>query len=283
MVSDSEAGHQASDPGGSSARRWPLSSRRQRRLGQNFLADTNLLDAIVSDARLAPDDIVLEVGGGDGALTSRLVEECRLVHLVEIDRGLECELEPIASETGKVSIIWGDALKVDLSSLVPAPTKMVANLPYAIATPLLIRTVVELPTISRWVVMVQREIAERLTAAPGTKAYGAPSAVIGSGCEVDELRRVDPAVFIPRPRVGSSLISIERTGPPPDPRVQGLIRDGFAHRRKALARSLELSDPGSGESARRSLVAMGLAPDARAETLSPEQFVRLAAEMGVTA
>ncbi len=254
------------------SRRGPLPGRRQRRLGQNFLADTNLLDAIVADADLCPDDVVLEVGGGSGVLTERLAESTSFVHLIELDRGLADQLEALAARRGNVGIVWDDALRVDLSTLDPAPNKMVANLPYSIATPLLIRTIVEMPSVQTWLVMVQKEIADRLTADPGSKIYGSPSVVVGVGCEAKEVRKVDPAVFVPRPRVASSLIRIERTGPPPDPALHALIRESFAHRRKSLPRSLETTGPGRAERARQALVEMGLAEDARAESLSPEEF-----------
>lgn len=266
--------------GGESAdRRGPLPGRRQRRLGQNFLADTNLLDAIVADADLSPDDVVLEVGGGTGVLTERLASAVRFVHLIEVDRDLADHLDPLADRLGNVGITWADALKADLSALDPPPTKMVANLPYSIATPLLIRTILELPTLQHWLVMVQKEIADRLTAGPGSKTYGSPSVVVGVGCEAREVRKVDPAVFVPRPRVASSLIRIDRTGPPPDPALHGLIRDSFAHRRKSLPRSLETTGPGRAEAAREALIELGLPEGSRAESLSPEDFVALGSKM----
>ncbi len=136
------------------------------RLGQNFLADRNLLDAIVRDAALDADDVVLEVGGGEGVLTERLAAAARHVHLIELDQRLREHLEPIAEREAGLEIVWGDAMRVDLTALEPAPTVMVANLPYSIATPLLLRTIAELPSLRRWTVMVQREIAERLRARP---------------------------------------------------------------------------------------------------------------------
>jgi 16S rRNA (adenine1518-N6/adenine1519-N6)-dimethyltransferase len=147
-------------------------ARSSRRLGQNFLADPNLLDTIVREAELADTDVVLEVGGGGGALTERLVPEVAHLHVVELDERLRPELEPFADQAGNVSLVWGDAMRIDLAGLTPPPTKMVANLPYSVATPLLIRTISDLPSVGDWVVMVQREIADRLRAAPGTREYG---------------------------------------------------------------------------------------------------------------
>ena len=250
-----------------------------RRLGQNFLADLNLLDVIVREAELAADDVVLEVGGGGGALSERLAPHVGRVHVIELDKRLRGELEQLAESAGNVDLIWGDAMKVPLSELAPAPTKMVANLPYSIATPLLVRTVAELPTVSDWVVMVQREIADRLRSQPGNRTYGSASVLVQLACKVTLLRRVDPAVFVPRPRVGSALLRLRRRGPAASEHVAALVRLAFAHRRKSLARSLELSRAGSLEPARRALEAIGKPEDARAESLSPTDFVRLADQL----
>ena len=205
------------------------------RLGQNFLADPNLLDAIVRDAALSPTDVVLEVGAGEGVLTERLAGTAARVHTVEIDRGLEPALAPIAA-LPNVTLHWGDAMKFDLGSLEPAPTAMVANLPYSVATPLLLRTIELLPSLATWTVMVQREIADRLRAAPGNRTYGSPSVQVQLACEVELVRKVDPAVFKPRPRVDSAILRLRRTGPAADPATRKLIRAAFAHRRKSLAR-----------------------------------------------
>ncbi|HEX6602262.1 MAG TPA: 16S rRNA (adenine(1518)-N(6)/adenine(1519)-N(6))-dimethyltransferase RsmA [Solirubrobacterales bacterium] len=248
------------------------------RLGQNFLADPNLLDAIVRDAELGPDDVVLEVGAGEGVLSERLAAAAAHLHTVEIDRGLESALERIAA-LANVDLHWGDAMKLDLAALEPPPSAMVANLPYSVATPLILRTIEELPSLRRWTVMVQREIADRLRAAPGSRTYGSPSAVAQLACEVELLRAVDPAVFKPRPRVDSAILRLRRTGPGADAQTRELIRAAFAHRRKSLARSLEHASPGSLGPARAALAELGLPEDARAEALAPEQFAALSAKL----
>jgi 16S rRNA (adenine1518-N6/adenine1519-N6)-dimethyltransferase len=244
------------------------------RLGQNFLADPNLLDAIVRDAALEPDDVVLEVGPGEGVLTERLAVQAAHVHAVELDRGLEGALERVAARPD-VSLVWADAMSVDFGALAPPPTAMVANLPYSVATPVLLRTIEELPSLRRWTVMVQREIADRLRAAPGSRTYGSPSVVAQLACDVKLLRTVDPAVFRPRPRVESAILALRRHGPGADAATRDLVRAAFSHRRKSLARSLEHARPGSLAAARRALAELGLPEDARAEALAPGDFAAL--------
>ena len=248
------------------------------RLGQNFLADPNLLDAIVRDAALSAGDVVLEVGAGEGVLTERLAVVAARVHTVEIDRGLEPALAPLAA-LPNVSLHWGDAMKLDLAGFEPVPTAAVANLPYSVATPLILRTIELLPSLVTWTVMVQREIADRLRAAPGSRTYGSPSVMAQLACEVELVRKVDPAVFKPRPRVDSAILRLRRTGPAADAPTRALVRAAFAHRRKSLARSLEHGRAGSLARAREALAELGLAEDARAEALSPEQFAALSAKL----
>jgi 16S rRNA (adenine1518-N6/adenine1519-N6)-dimethyltransferase len=248
------------------------------RLGQNFLADPNLLDAIVRDAELAPEDVVLEVGAGEGVLSERLAAAAAHLHTVEIDRGLEPALEPVAA-LPNVDLHWGDAMKLDLAGLEPAPSAMVANLPYSVATPLILRTIEQLPSLGRWTVMVQREIADRLRAAPGGRVYGSPSVVAQLACEVELVRPVDPAVFKPRPRVDSAILRLRRKGEGASAETRQLVRAAFAHRRKSLARSLEHASPGSLAPARAALAELGLPEDARAEALAPEQFAALSAKL----
>jgi len=248
------------------------------RLGQNFLADPNLLDAIVRDARLAGTDVVLEVGAGEGVLSGRLAEVAAHLHLIEIDRSLAGALAPLAARPA-VELHWADAMKFDFAALRPSPTAVVSNLPYSVATPVILRTIELLPSVRSWTVMVQREIAERLRAAPGNRTYGSASAVAQIACEVELVRRVDPAVFRPRPRVDSAILRLRRKGPSADSQARDLVRAAFAHRRKSLARSLEHGSPGGMEATREALAELGLPTDARAETLSAEDFVALSAKL----
>jgi 16S rRNA (adenine1518-N6/adenine1519-N6)-dimethyltransferase len=248
------------------------------RLGQNFLADPNLLDAIVRDAELSPHDVVLEVGAGEGVLTERLAVAAAHLHTIEIDRRLEPALAAV-SALPNVSLHWGDAMKIDLAAFEPTPTAMVANLPYSVATPLILRTIERLPSLVSWTVMVQREIADRLRTAPGSRTYGSPSVVAQLACEFELVRKVDPAVFRPRPRVDSAILRLRRTGPGADQATRALVRAAFAHRRKSLARSLEHGREGSLAGARAALAELGLPEDARAEALSPQDFASLSAKL----
>ena len=257
-------------------------SARQRELGQNFLIDPNILDVIERLAALSPNDVVLEVGGGPGVLSVRLAPRVRHLHVVEVDSrlrdALTGELAPFANAT----LHMADAVGLDLSALDPAPTKVVANLPYGVAATVILRTITELPGVGQWVVMVQREVGERFAAAPGTAAYGVPSVMAQLACEVKVLRAVSRNVFRPVPNVDSVLLGLRRHRPAPDADVSALVHAAFAHRRKALAGSLALA-PGFGagvrERARAALTEMGHPADERAERLAPEEFRELAAHI----
>jgi 16S rRNA (adenine1518-N6/adenine1519-N6)-dimethyltransferase len=246
------------------------------RLGQHFLADPNLLDAILREAELRDSDVVLEIGAGTGALTERLAAAAAHVHAIELDRGLEDELQAVAEDAGNVAVHWGDAMDLDLTALEPPPGRVVSNLPYSIATPVILRTIEQIPSAERWTLMVQREIADRLRAEPGGRDYGSPSVLVQLACEVRLLRPVDRHVFKPPPRVDSALIELRRRGPSATQAFAALVRGAFAHRRKALARSLDLAGVHERDAVLRGLLEAGLAEDARAESLYPEDFVRLA-------
>jgi 16S rRNA (adenine1518-N6/adenine1519-N6)-dimethyltransferase len=245
------------------------------RLGQNFLVDANLLDAIVRDAKLEPDDVVLEVGAGEGPLTERLAAVVAHVHAVELDRRLEPALADVAA-LPDVDLHWGDALKLELAALDPAPTRVVSNLPYAIAVPLILRTIDELPSVERWTVMVQREIADRLRASPGGREYGIPSVLVQIACDTAMLRTVNRTVFRPPPRVDSAVIELVRAGRAADADTRDLVRTAFAHRRKTLARSLSEARPGILGPTRAMLRELGLRLDARPEEIRPGEYGELA-------
>jgi 16S rRNA (adenine1518-N6/adenine1519-N6)-dimethyltransferase len=177
-------------------------------------------------------------------------------------------------------VIHGDAMRVSLAGLDPSPTAVTSNLPYSVATPLILRTIDELPSVRTWTVMVQREIADRLRARPGSRAYGAPSVLAQLACDVELLRTIDRAVFRPRPRVDSALLRLDRRRPSASPAVARLVRGAFAHRRKPLAGSLELAGGVSRDAARAALRQLGLDESARAEALAPADFVALSKRLG---
>ncbi len=183
------------------------------RYGQNHLVDGNILRAIVKQAAVGPDDVVLEVGAADGQLTRPLLERARLVHAFEIDHRYASRLSKLAAEHPTLIVHPGDALKQDLAALDPPPTALVANLAYNIAIPLIMTTIAELPQLSRWAVMVQKELADRLFAVPSTKAYSAVSVLAQLACRREEVRAVPPAAFRPQPRVDSSFVTFVRRAP----------------------------------------------------------------------
>jgi 16S rRNA (adenine1518-N6/adenine1519-N6)-dimethyltransferase len=259
-----------------------VGARRSRSLGQNFLVDRNILDVIERLAELGADDVVLEIGGGQGVLSARLAARTSHVHVVEVDRRLEPELQAALAPFGNATLWFADALELDFAALAPEPTKIVANLPYGIAATVVLATVDQLPSVTAWVVMVQREVGERLAAAPGSGAYGAPSVLAQLACEVHVLRPIARTVFRPVPNVDSVIVGLRRRGPGADPRLRELVHDAFAHRRKTLAGSLALAPgaaPGVRERARSALVAIGHPADERAERLAPEEFRALAARL----
>jgi 16S rRNA (adenine1518-N6/adenine1519-N6)-dimethyltransferase len=253
--------------------------RPNRELGQNFLIDDNLLDVIGRAAALGPDDVVLEVGGGLGVLSEYLAPRVAHLHVVEIDTVLRPALEDALSPFSNATLHMADAVRLDLAALEPVPTKVVANLPYGVAATVVLKSIEELPDATTWVAMVQREVGERLAAAPGSKVYGATSAIAQLATDVRVLRRVPASVFHPAPNVVSALVSLHRSGPTPPRAVIDLIHAAFAHRRKALAGSLALAEgggPALRDRTREALVALGHPPDVRAERLAPRDFGRLA-------
>ena len=252
--------------------------RPNRELGQNFLIDSNLLEVISRAAQVGEDDVVLEVGGGLGVLSEHLAERAAHVHVVELDRRLEDALRDATDPHPNVSLHLADAVKLDLGTLDPAPTKVVANLPYGVAATVILRTIEVLPGVTTWVAMVQKEVGERFAAAPGADAYGIPSVLAQLAADVKVIRSISRTVFFPVPNVDSVLVRLLRTGEAPEPSLRALVQQGFAHRRKALARSVALKG-GDRDAVRAALDAMGLPADARAETLAPEQWRELHARL----
>lgn len=258
--------------------------RPDRDLGQNFLIDSNILGVIERAAELDPHDVVLEIGGGLGVLSEHLAARAEHVHVVEIDKRLREALLDATDPCSNVSVHWADVMTMDLAALAPAPSKVVANLPYGVAAGALLRTIEELGDVELWVAMVQREVGARLAAAPGGGAYGAPSAIAQLACEVRVLRTIPRTVFHPVPNVDSVLVRLRRLRPAPDPALRALVAGAFAHRRKTLAGSLGLAGAGRGrsrEQIRAALVELGHREDVRAERLSPEDFRELGGKLGI--
>ncbi|WP_320670996.1 16S rRNA (adenine(1518)-N(6)/adenine(1519)-N(6))-dimethyltransferase RsmA [Patulibacter defluvii] len=258
--------------------------RPKRDLGQNFLVDDNILGVIARLAELREDDVALEVGGGLGVLSEHLAPRVAALHVVELDRSLEQPLrEALApwSDGDRAQLHLGDAMRIDLTTLRPPPTVCVSNLPYSVAAGVILRTVVELPSVDRWVAMVQKEVGRRFAAGPGTAAYGVPSALAQLSCDVRVLRGVSRTVFAPVPNVDSVLVGLRRVRPPAPASVRTLIGAAFAHRRKALARSVALAGGGNArrDHLRTALERIGLPVDVRAERLAATEFVDLAAAL----
>jgi 16S rRNA (adenine1518-N6/adenine1519-N6)-dimethyltransferase len=245
-------------------------------LGQHFLVDENIVRVTGRLSELEREDVVLEVGPGLGILTRYLADHVRLVHAIEVDSSLEPALRDALGERANVSLIWGDALAIDIGALTPAPTKLVANLPYNIATPLVVETLEHVTSIGRWCVMVQRELADRFFAEPRTKAYGAVSVLVQLAARKVVLHPVPRTVFRPRPRVESALLAFERAPTAPIGEVRPVVEASFAHRRKTLANSVSLAGLAPRALAEDALAAIGHSSTTRAEELEPREFVRLA-------
>jgi 16S rRNA (adenine1518-N6/adenine1519-N6)-dimethyltransferase len=233
-------------------------------------------------AALEPADVVLEVGAGLGVLTAALAERVELVHAVEVDRRLAPALGRSLAGAANVELHWGDATRLDLTLLTPPPTAFVANLPYHVAAPLLLDSIDGLPTLRRWCVLVQREVADRLRAGAGSPAYGVPSVFCGLALEPAGLHAVSRSVFVPPPNVDSALVAFRRSARWPElapawPAIRITVQAAFAHRRKTLANSLALAGWAPREAAAQACRAAGIDPGARAEALPPDAFAALAA------
>ncbi|MFE9578532.1 16S rRNA (adenine(1518)-N(6)/adenine(1519)-N(6))-dimethyltransferase RsmA [Nocardia sp. NPDC006044] len=266
-----------------------LGVRPTKQLGQNFVHDANTVRRIVAAAGVGRDDVVLEVGPGLGSLTLALLDVVDSVVAVEIDPVLAEHLPVTVADRApeladRLKVVEADALRVAATDLPVVPTALVANLPYNVAVPVLLHLLAELPSIAVSLVMVQAEVADRLAAAPGSRVYGVPSVKAGFFGTVRRAGAVGTQVFWPAPRVDSGLVRVDRYTEPPWPmdedhrrRVWAVVDAAFAQRRKTLRAALS-GWAGSPAEAERRLVAAGIAPTARGETLDTAAFVRLAAQ-----
>jgi len=247
----------------------------RRDLGQNFVADPNTVRRIASLAAIGPDDHVIEIGAGLGSLTLALAETGASITAIEVDPGLTPALREVVADVEHVEVIEADATTLDWSSVLEPHDRwtLVANLPYNVATPLVCDMLDEVPAIGSMLVMVQREVAARLAAPPGSKQYGAVSVKVAYWAEARVAAHVPASVFVPRPNVESALVRIDRRPPPPDvaPEVLfPLVRQAFGQRRKMLRKSLR------GTVHAEQFTAADISPEARPEQLGLDDWCRLA-------
>ena len=267
----------------------------QKKFGQNFLIDANILEKIIASAEITKEDCVIEIGPGIGTMTQYLAENAREVVAVEIDKNLIPILEETLKEYENVSILNEDILKVDLNRLVKEkndgrPIKVVANLPYYITTPIIMGLFESQVPLSSITIMVQKEVADRMQVGPGTKDYGALSLAVQYYAKPEIMLNVPPACFMPRPNVGSAVIRLTRFEEPPvkaqdERKMFSIIRAAFNQRRKTLANALTNGLAYTNEEGKvihvsrkevcETLEKMGLSQTIRGEALSLEQFARL--------
>jgi len=253
----------------------------KRDLGQNFLIDDNIISVILGYLECGLDDVVMEVGAGLGVLTAALAGVARHVHAFEVDRSLEGPLAATLRGDAAVSLHFRDVLRASLEELDPAPTLCASNLPYSVAGPFLIEALQRLPAVRRYCVMVQREVAERMAASPGSKTYGVLSVWVQLYSRVSRTRPLARTIFHPRPNVDSSLVVLDRMPveqlPEVEPgRLREVVQAAFGQRRKTLVNTLRAGLGLTREQAATLVAGLGLAPSVRAEQLSPGQFVELA-------
>jgi len=264
----------------------------KRSLGQNFLIDDNIIRVILDRLAPNPEDVVIEVGAGLGVLTRALVEVTAMVHAFEVDRSLGPALEATLADAGvtdRVHLEYSDIMRVCLEELSPAPTLCASNLPYSVAAPFLGEALEHLPSIRRYCVMTQREVAERLVSPPGSKAYGAPSVWAQLHARVLEMRPLSRTIFYPQPNVDSSLITLERTVTDPfvteyPSVVRAVVEGTFQQRRKLVLNSLSATLAVNKEQIGEVLARAGVPPGTRPEQMEPAAFVAVArslVELGV--
>lgn len=264
----------------------------QKKFGQNFLIDSNILDCIIDGAEISKDDMVLEIGPGIGTMTQMLCESAREVVAVEIDKNLIPILKETLSEYDNVKVINEDILKVDIEKLVKErndgkPIKVVANLPYYITTLIIMGLFESHVPLDSITIMVQKEVADRMQIGPGSKDYGALSLAVQYYSKAEVLVEVSPNCFIPRPKVGSSVIKLtlhkdERVSVNDEKLMFRLIRASFNQRRKTLSNGIKNSPEleFSREDVVEALKEMGLDENIRGEKLSLEEFAKLSDILG---
>lgn len=258
----------------------------KHRFGQNFLIDNHVIERICALTELSGAERVLEVGPGIGTLTLALVQEAARVVSIEMDASLEPVLDAHAADYPNFRYIMGDALRVDPAEIAQAaggaPTHFVANLPYNVAATIILDFFEKMPALERAVVMVQKEVADRIAAEPGSKDYGAYTVKLSLFAQVTGRFEVPPRCFMPAPHVGSAVVRLDRNGTSkPDtivPAVCRVVDAAFAQRRKTIRNSMS-SNGFAKDALDEAFATVGVAPTARAETLTREQFVALTQEL----
>jgi len=261
--------------------------RFSKSLGQNFLIDASIVEEIIAGAEIGPDDMVLEIGPGIGVMTQTMAQRARKVVAVEIDKALLPVLDETLEGLDNVEIVSGDVLRVDLQKIIDekldgiAP-KVVANLPYYVTTPIIMKFLEEQIPVTDIVVMVQKEVADRMCAGPGSKIYGALSVVVQYYAEPSQIVMVPPTVFMPQPNVDSTVVRLKkRTAPPVELKSTELffktIRSSFMKRRKTLLNGLSSGELAvTKDQVKEALESCGIDPKLRGETLDMAGFAKLA-------
>jgi len=250
----------------------------RKSLGQHFLHQRSVIDAIVAGFAPQPEDVVLEIGPGRGALTAALAPRVAALHAVEVDRALAARLSGRIGEMPNLTVHRQDILEFDLRAL-GEPVRVIGNLPYNISTPVLFHLLDQEPCVRDMHLMLQKEVVERMLAAPGSKTYGRLSVMLQQRCFGELVLRVAPGAFTPPPAVQSAVVALRSGAPPPYPvhdprRFAAIVRQAFGQRRKTLRNALK------GLVAETELTASGIAPDSRAEQVSVAQFAALANRSG---
>jgi 16S rRNA (adenine1518-N6/adenine1519-N6)-dimethyltransferase len=255
-----------------------MTHRPRKRFGQHFLHDPGVIARILEAVDPRPGEALVEIGPGQGALTFPLLARCGHLVAVELDRDLAARLAGRPEAGHGLEVVEADALKLDLASLAPdgRPLRLVGNLPYNVSTPLMFRFLAQAGVIRDMHFMLQKEVVDRMRAEPGSRQYGRLTVMLAAGCRVEWLFDVGPGAFRPPPKVWSSVVRLvpwaEPPFPIPDPdRFAGLVRAAFSQRRKTLRNAL------AGRLTTEQIRGAGVDPGARAETLPPEAFGRLAA------